>query len=247
VADIRFTVALIGPDGAGKTTICRRLAETLPLQVKYFYMGSSGRSSNILLPTTRLLSWLRRLGARLPGRVRGWLDSDSPVPRLVSGLGLSVRLANQLCEEWYRQVWVAYYQRHGYLVVFDRHFAPDHLAYDILASGKERPLVSRVRGFLLRHFYPLPDLVIYLDAPAEVLFARKRQWTPKVLEERRRAYLQIQGVVENYIVVDASRPEEDVARAVSDQVWQFYQGRADADRLRVSGQNCGGKLPTCLS
>jgi thymidylate kinase len=225
-----FSVALIGPDGAGKTTISRRLAQTLPLPVKYFYMGASSRASAIALPTTRLISGLRRLcvklsGARLTERVGGWLDSENPVGRLVAGLALSVRLANQVCEEWYRQLWAAYYRRHGYLVVFDRHFSSDHFAYDILTSGKERPLASRMRGFLLKHFYPWPDLVIYLDAPAKVLFARKHQWTPKVLEERRQAYLQMCGVVKNFIVVDASRPTEDVAQEVHDHVWSFYEAR----------------------
>jgi thymidylate kinase len=225
-----FSVALIGPDGAGKTTVSRRLAQTLPLPVKYFYMGGSGRASDILLPTTRLLRGLRRRagklsGARLLERVRDWLDSENPVGCFLANLWLSVRLANQVCEEWYRQLWAAYYQRHGYVVVFDRHFSSDHLAYDMLHSDEERPLASRMRSFLLKRFYPWPDLVIYLDAPAKVLFARKREWTPKLLEERRQAYLQMQGVVKNFVVVDASRPADDVAQEVRDQVWSFYQAR----------------------
>jgi thymidylate kinase len=226
-----FSVALIGPDGAGKTTISRQLAETFPLPVKYFYMGASTRASDILLPTTRLLRGLKRLGgklsgARLSGRVRDWFDPDNPVWRFFAGVGLGVHLANQVCEEWYRQLWAAYYRRHGYLVVFDRHYSSDYFAYDILTSGKERPLASRMRGFLLKRFYPWPDLVIYLDAPAKVLFARKRQWTPKVLEERRQAYLRMCGVVKNFVVVDASRPAAEVVQEVRDQVWSFYQARS---------------------
>ena len=55
-----FTLALIGPDGAGKTTVARRLAEVLPLPVTYLYMGVSPESSNLLLPTTRLVHAIRR-------------------------------------------------------------------------------------------------------------------------------------------------------------------------------------------
>ena len=55
-----FTLALIGPDGAGKTTVARRLAEVLPLPVTYLYMGVSPESSNLLLPTTRLVHAVRR-------------------------------------------------------------------------------------------------------------------------------------------------------------------------------------------
>jgi GTPase SAR1 family protein len=49
-----FTVALIGGDGAGKTTIANRLVEDLPFRVKYLYMGFSTISSNAALPTTKL-------------------------------------------------------------------------------------------------------------------------------------------------------------------------------------------------
>jgi len=34
-----FSVAVVGPDGSGKTTICRRLRDTLGLPTRYVYMG----------------------------------------------------------------------------------------------------------------------------------------------------------------------------------------------------------------
>jgi hypothetical protein len=37
---------------------------------------------------------------------------------------------------------------------------------------------------MLEHFYPKPNLVIYLDAPAEMLFARKKEGTIELLEQR---------------------------------------------------------------
>jgi cytidylate kinase len=55
-----FTVALIGPDGAGKTTISRRLEHELPLPVKYVYMGINTVASNHMLPTTRLACAMKR-------------------------------------------------------------------------------------------------------------------------------------------------------------------------------------------
>src|SRR3989304_4897316 len=55
-----FSVALVGPDGAGKTTLCRRLEESFPIPVKYIYMGVSSEASNLMLPTTRLLRGLKR-------------------------------------------------------------------------------------------------------------------------------------------------------------------------------------------
>jgi hypothetical protein len=61
MAHSAFTVALIGPDGAGKTTVARRLEQTgLEVPVKYLYMGINADASNHLLPTTRLVRALKR-------------------------------------------------------------------------------------------------------------------------------------------------------------------------------------------
>src|SRR2546429_8516470 len=60
-------VALVGADGAGKSTIGRRLAATLPLPIKYLYMGDNADSANRLLPTTRLLRLVRRVARGRPG------------------------------------------------------------------------------------------------------------------------------------------------------------------------------------
>ena len=55
-----FTVAVIGPDGAGKSAVTRRLQQSLPLPVKYVYMGVNLESSNVVLPTTRIALELKR-------------------------------------------------------------------------------------------------------------------------------------------------------------------------------------------
>jgi thymidylate kinase len=55
----RFTVALVGGDGAGKTTIAKSLQESSELSWKYMYMGISLISSNKALPTSRLIRFLR--------------------------------------------------------------------------------------------------------------------------------------------------------------------------------------------
>ena len=56
---MKFSVALIGPDGAGKTTIARMLEERSPLPLKYIYMGENIGASNFALPTSRFLEYFR--------------------------------------------------------------------------------------------------------------------------------------------------------------------------------------------
>jgi thymidylate kinase len=61
---------------------------------------------------------------------------------------------------------------------------------------------------MLERVYPKPDLVIMLDAPAEVLHARKPEATVAWLERRRQQYLELAPVVPQFVVVDVDRPLE---------------------------------------
>jgi thymidylate kinase len=223
-----FTVALIGPDGAGKSTIGRRLLADLGLPIKYVYLGINLEASNLILPTTRLLYAFKRMrGGQLdmggppdPARARklpGW-----GVKRIAAELKSALRMANLLAEQWYRQGVIWYYLRSGNIVLFDRHFLFDYYYHDVDRRAGQRPLSSHLHGFMLKHLYPRPDLVICLDAPADVLFARKREGTVEAIERRRQEYLQLQSLVEHFVVVDVTQPEEVVAGQVKELVQNFY-------------------------
>lgn len=229
-----FTVALAGPDGAGKSTITRRLEQVLPLPAKYVYMGVNLESSNLVLPTTRLLLEIKRaLGGRpdMAGPVdpnKSKPQPKSSVKRAFKGLKSGLRLTNQISEEWFRQLLVWQYLRRGFIVLFDRHFYYDYYFHDIAVNDPERSLVSRFHGFMLERFYPKPDFVIFLDAPAEVLYARKRERSVEILDHRRREYLRLREIVKNSVLVDASQPEDEVLKEVSNQIMIFYHHGAKA-------------------
>jgi thymidylate kinase len=227
------TVALIGADGAGKTTVASRLPDLLPVPVRYLYMGVSTDSSNIMLPTTRLTRRVKRaLGAppdsagppaHGPRRPR----PSSFLRRRVADLRAAARLVNRFAEEWYRQ-WLAWrWERTGSVVLFDRHFFADYHAYDL--QGEDRSWSQRLHGFVLGRLYPRPDLVVYLDAPAEVLLARKGEGTAEALERRRDEYRSIRGHVRHFVEVDATRPidevTEQVAQAIVARLPRTEQGR----------------------
>jgi thymidylate kinase len=228
-----FSVALIGPDGAGKTTIARVLPERLPMRTTYLYMGVAAESSNRLLPTTRIIEAIkaRRRAARAAGPsmtpARGKTDGPGtptgggPLKAAVKAVGAGLRLGNRVAEEWYRQGLAWGHQARGEVVLFDRHFYIDYHAADI--AGQPTSGRRRVHGWMLGHLYPRPDLVVYLDAPVEVLLARKGEGTLESIARRQADYRSLAHEVEHFAAVDANRPLEAVIDDVVEEIVAFAQ------------------------
>lgn len=218
-----FSVALIGCDGAGKTTVARTLERETDLPLHYLYMGVSSDSSNRQLPTTKLAHKIKRARGAAPDTAGPQPPKPppgpaSPLKRLRRSTRSTLRLTNRLAEEWYRQIIAMRALRKGSIVVFDRHFVADYHAADM--TGEQRTLARRVHGWLLLKTYPHPDLIVFLDAPAEVLFARKGEGTIASLTRRREEYMALRNEVEDFVVVPATQPLPDVV----DQVEGIIRG-----------------------
>jgi thymidylate kinase len=219
------TIALIGADGAGKTTVTRMLERSGLLRFKYLYMGVNTSSSNVALPTSRLADYLkgRTRQGRLPAAAGG--GSGKGATRKTNAVWAAGRFANRVAEEWFRQGVSLWYQLRGFTVLYDRHFL-----FDFAPGIGERtePLDKRLHRWLLRHVYPRPGLVIFLDAPGEVLFSRKGESTIEELERRRQAVLRLGEGMPGFVRVDATRPLAEVYDEVSRCILRF-RGRETAD------------------
>ena len=210
------TVAIIGADGSGKSTVCRALIRNSQLPLKYVYMGVNLDAGSVMLPTTRLIRWLkRRHSPSAVSRASGPAQRlDPPSRSLRRELKSLLRTGHWLTEEWCRQLSAWVYELRGYIVIFDRHFYADYFFYDVAPKARSRLWGSRIHGFMLERLYPKPDLFILLSAPPEILFARKKEDSVEFLRERQAQYLRLKDRVGRFEIVDATRPQDAVIEEV---------------------------------
>ena len=158
-------IALLGPDGAGKGSVASALEEQVPIAISRHYLGEGDRAN--------------RHGTSRPEtqRVRA---RQAPV-----GLREAQHVARKALRSCWRVLWPGYARAwRGEIVIFDRH------PIEVLAVRPSRtPLGGAVERLLARHLIPWPDALVVLDAPGDVLYARKGEHTPDVLERWRRGYL----------------------------------------------------------
>ncbi|MDQ3660568.1 MAG: hypothetical protein M3454_05820 [Actinomycetota bacterium] len=214
-----FTVALIGPDGAGKSSISKELASRLGYPTKSIYMGVNLEASRVMLPTTRLVLAAKRARGRRP-EMTGTPDPAVVAARRgrMANLKSTLRLTNWMAEEWFRQSLAWYHLRRGRMVIFDRHFFCDYHAYDVAPSYGPRPLINRIHGQMLKRLYPRPELTILLDASTDILLARKQEAPPDFLERRRAQYRNLSEVLPHFVAIDASKPLDEVVESVAAEI-----------------------------
>jgi thymidylate kinase len=220
------TVAIVGGDGAGKTTIARHLTTSTDIRAKYLYLGMSAQSGDRLLPTSRIVLMLKRRSYRRELAVTSGAtgaakripaDRYEYSPRRRGKLWTAARLANRLVEAWYRQAISLAYQLRGYVVIYDRHVLLDGGSLAPRSQGR-RDRSTDAYHWLMRNLYPRPDLVLMLDASGDVLFSRKGEASPEYLEGERQMYLTQAPHLPHFVRLDASQPVDKVRRDAADLV-----------------------------
>lgn len=226
------SIAIIGGDGAGKTTITKMLLEDQILPFRYLYMGVNVGSSNVALPTSRLALWVKRkLAAQknhdqsaTVSHPEASVSRDPSQPRSKSKLRNALRLVNRIAEEIYRQFLSWGYELRGYVPLYDRHFSFDFYR-EAPPAGDDR-LSDRLHAWFVCDIYPKPTLVILLDAPSEVLMARKGEATIEYLDARRAAFLDLGATLPHFVRIDATKPLDDVYTEVKTQIERFWRNRS---------------------
>jgi hypothetical protein len=194
-----LVMALLGADGAGKSTAASCIQSSMPIDVKLRYLGIR-----------------KRRGARADGgssRQVGEAKRKTVGPaRQFAGL-----------VKWLLTVTVATWSmelsaRRGSVVVCDRHPIEAGLL------GDEPPIVKRVKRIAVRRLLPRPHLVALLAAPGEILYARKHEHTPDILDEMTDTW---RGVCEAFggVEIDASLEAGVVCWELQQQIWGRLEDR----------------------
>jgi thymidylate kinase len=190
------SVALLGPDGAGKSTLAAGLRESVPLTTRCLYMGMQP-------------------GASVPGKT--WTASSAHPRRRRRLPARLMRQSRRLFRFARRSALAWALVRTGHLVIFDRfpYDAEVHWA-NVSSPG------ARLRLALLRRVVIRPDVVVLLDVPGEITFERKGEHSPELLELRRERYLELAARLEQAHVIDATRRPDEVRSAVTSLIWSAY-------------------------
>ncbi len=196
---VGMSVALLAPDGGGKSTIISRLKDScsgsFDIEYKYFRPGL-----------------FKNVGQYKPNALPEPDDNPNPHGKKPNGLLKSyVRFLVYNIDFVFGYlflVWPAKIKRR--LVIFDRYY------YDYYADiYRYHYSFSRRVPHMFSFLIPSPDLVFILDAPAKVLYNRKRELEIDEIERQRAVFLKFAKNRKNTYVIDVNRPIDEIVKDIT--------------------------------
>jgi thymidylate kinase len=205
-------LSIVGPDGSGKTTLIDALLQGV----------LAGR------PIMRI----RKVGTlprrTMPGITVTEPHKDPPYPFGLSYLKTAYVFCDYFLGWWLR---IRPFVKAGGWVIVERGW------WDIAVDPRRYRMSTPSRLlWALGRLQPLPDLLLILEAPAEVVYARKKELTMEELDRQMRAWRKHLPAKQKHLFIDATRPVDEVVRAGEAEVVRLRKelaGDAEAEKVAV--------------
>jgi serine acetyltransferase len=210
-----LVVSFLGADGSGKSSVIDRVMADL---------------APVFRRTCRLHLRPRVLARKNPDR--GPETAPHALPARGSAASV-VKLAYFVLDYFVGyalRVWPM--ARRSTLVVFDRHYrdlAVDSRRYRYGGPARLVRLASRC--------VPGPDFWVLLDAPPDVLQARKQEVSPEESARQRRAYLDLFAHLQNASVVDSSQELPQVVLDAESAILRWMEGRLEYRHRAIQSES----------
>jgi len=191
-------LSVVGPDGSGKTTLIDGLLQG----------ALAGR------PIMRI----RKVGT-LPRRTMAGITVTEPHKNPPYPFGLSFLKTAYVFSDYFLGWWLRIrpFVRAGGWVIVERGW------WDIAVDPKRYRMSTPSRLLWnLGRLQPVPDLLLILEAPAEVVHARKQELPMEELDRQMRAWREHLPSKQKRVFIDAVQSADEVVRA----------GEAEVERLR---------------
>ncbi|HEY7736131.1 MAG TPA: hypothetical protein VH813_04995 [Candidatus Limnocylindrales bacterium] len=229
-----LTVAIVGPDGAGKTTTIDALTEWLAWRVNVatLYLGSARPSRGAAAARA-----IVHAGRRADSGARRLLGAGHPMTRATGAAASLLDAMRALAEARDRQRRAAEGWRlatQGWLVIFDRYPLPGVRVGERGMDGPRivPPATGRLAGLIRRlavaeervyRRIPPVDHLIVLRVRPDVAVGRKQPRDPAAVARKAAALQDLEATsapATTVHFVDAERPLDEVLREVRDLVWR---------------------------
>lgn len=223
--------------------VLKRCLQPTGLRIVFLGPDGSGKSSVITQVSSQMAQAFRRVEYRhlRPGRLAQNTQAKTVTDPHAEAVRGQLGSIAKLLHFWAGYVtgslfWLYPRYLRSTLVIFDRYYQDllaDPVRYRYAASLKLASLLGRA--------LPQPDLVFILDAPAEVLQARKQEVPLAESARQRAAYVALATEFRRASVIDASQPLEQVVHDILSQITAFLEQRTSR-RLGLAQPNPAPEL-----
>jgi thymidylate kinase len=228
----KISIAIIGPDGVGKSTVISELMQQTPLGYRTVYMGWSDHENTLILPSSR---WLYRrynknktpTSAAIEKQNNG--AEETTIARQIAikkpakiTLKSMPGIANEILEQYARYLLAFYYKLRGSFVVFDRYVYDQEVFNDDSNNNNIKPQDKFLAKYF-KHFFPSPELTILLATDAEIIHQRKDELSIAQLTERIELYKALGEKKKEFHHIDVRVSLDEVIKLVNSHIWRKFK------------------------